>query len=414
MGTLISYRKYLEERWALLDVTEQKLLKLQQNYESHLAEIRSTREAELDELLGLVLEDRSALPEDFNRKLDEAAVQAEKAFEEKKKVIEEEKAAEMKRAEEMRQQSLKAVRNLKARNRRLDREEEELKARVAGLLPKIEAYNAKIAEMGHGFGFFSNLFKMRRLADQRDLLEKENAELEARIELLRSRWKEASEEHVAEEADLQKAWRIAEDHALALAAKMEALETRRGRIIARSALEIVLRSIAPEEQEDGDRECPRCRKMNDSGNHFCWACAQRLQENDPGFEGSVVEMAELNHHFQRFSKGVHACRGIIALVRGLKSGLKALSKSVSEMIESQDKYASLGTLDIDVPGEALTFGEYFDRLSGMVDDSPGLHPLVFADRINILLQDRLTEEQIKGYFERMGEELSRQAKAQWE
>ena len=44
----------------------------------------------------------------------------------------------------------------------------------------------------------------------------------------------------------------------------------------------------------------------------------------------------------------------------------------------------------------------------MVEDNPGLHPLIFADRIEVLIQDRLTEDEIKAYYEKMGEaELAR-------
>jgi len=414
MGTLLSFSKYLSDRERLLAETEEKLLKLQESYENHLAEIRRVREAELDELMETVLADRGALPKDFNQKLDEAAAEAEKVLSAEQMKLEKEKDAELKRAEELRQKSLMATEKLKSQNVRLDKEEEELKARSAILVKKIEVFNAKIAELGHGFGFFSNLFKMRKIADQRDLLEKENAELAARIELLRARWEKVSAQHVEDEAQLKIEWTEAEEHAMALAARLEALESRRSRMIARSALDHVLKSMKARDQDraDGGRSCPRCSQTNDQNNHFCWACASRLQENDPGFQGSVEEMVELNHHLERFSRGVHSCRGIIALVRGLQSGLAALKKSVTEMVSSQDSY-SLGTLEIDVPQESVNFGEYFDQLAAMVEDNPGLHPLIFADRIDVLIRDRFTEEQIKNYFERMGEELSRQAGAQW-
>jgi len=413
MGTLVGFKKYLSDRWEELDGVENRLLRLQENYENHLEEIRKVREAELEELMDIVLADRSALPEDFNRDLDQASVEAETLFDEKVRKLEEEKAAALEEAETFRQESLKAVRNLRAKNHRLDREEEELKERSALLLEKISAYNEKIRELGHGFGFFSNLFKMKEIADQRDLLEKENSELAARIELLRSRWKEALEKHSSAEEERREAWKKAEERAMSIAAKLEALETRRSRMIARSALERVLEKLKPEHRGGKGPACPRCGTNNDPANHFCWACAFRLQENDPGFEGSLEEMAELNDHFTRFRRGVQACRGIIALVRGLKSGLEALKKSVSEMLDSQSSY-SLGTLEIDVPPAALQFSENFTQLAGMVAEHQGLHPQVFADRIEVLIRDRLDEDSIRAYYETMGEELSRQATAQWD
>jgi hypothetical protein len=43
-----------------------------------------------------------------------------------------------------------------------------------------------------------------------------------------------------------------------------------------------------------------------------------------------------------------------------------------------------------------------------------LHPKVFAEHVHELVGKVFTEEYIKVYFETMGEELSRQAAAQWE
>lgn len=415
MGNLISFKKYLSDRWNLLDNIESRLLTVQENYESHLAEVRRAREAEMDELLEIVLRDRSLLPEEFNRSLDEAAVEVAAAFEEKIAGMDAEKLSELGKAEELRQQAMEADRALRAKNLKLDASEEKLKTRSTELLGKIQAFNAQISELGHGFGFFSNLFKMRKIADRRELLITENSEVSARIELMRKKWQEAGQEYAQELKDLQQGWKIAEEHATAVAARLEGLKNRRSRILARSTLEKVLRERKMDfpAEDTGSVICPRCGTGNAQSFHFCWACAERLQANAPGFEASLEEMTELDHHFRRFSKGVHACRGIIALVRGLKSGVDALKKSVSEMLDSESKF-SLGTLVIDVPETSVEFGENFDRLGEMVEDNPGKHPLVFSDRIETMTRDRLAQEAVEQFFETMGEELSRQAKAQWE
>ena len=67
----------------------------------------------------------------------------------------------------------------------LDREEEELKARNEKLLAQIAEFNRRIKELGKGFGFFSSLFKMRKLQKERKILDQEQADIAARIDNLR-------------------------------------------------------------------------------------------------------------------------------------------------------------------------------------------------------------------------------------
>ena len=151
---------------------------------------------------------------------------------------------------------------------------------------------------------------------------------------------------------------------------------------------------------------------NPPSHHFCHICARRLGDDREDFDGSLKEMAEISRHFDRFSEGMEACQEIIGLVRGMKSGVEAFTKSVADVQASEDKYP-LSKLQIDVPQGSREFGAQFDRLADFAGQDYSLHPALFADRFDHYFANVLMETNIKAFFETMGEELSRQAEAQW-
>jgi len=301
-----------------------------------------------------------------------------------------------------------------SQNVELDQQEEELKARNEQLLARIAEHNRTIKQLGKGWGFFANLFKMRALARQRKTLDDQSADLAARIEDLRRRWDAADGEHAAAEQGLRESWVDLQTEVATLQTKVSFLEESRDSIIARSALEQVLFENRPTlaSPQASDPPCPRCAVPNPKSNHFCYICGKRLVQDRPDFEGSVAEMSELNLHHQRFSEGMRACQELIGLVRGIKSGVEAFTSSVADVLSSEQQYP-LPKLNIDVPASSVTFGQNFDHLLRVVGQGVPLHPKAFAGHVEQVIGTVFTEDNIKDYFETMGEELSKQADSQW-
>jgi len=305
---------------------------------------------------------------------------------------------------------------IRKKNVSLDAAEEELKARNQKLLADIAEYNGRSRQMGRGFGFFANYFRMHRLAREKRQLVEEQANIAARIDGLRARWAGEEKEYTAKERDLQKQWIAQETEAAGVRTKIDYLEQAKPRIVLRSTVERVLFELVQKtpEAKKGDPPCPRCQTPNAPESHFCHICARRLTEDRPDFEGSIHEIAEINHHHGRFSDGMRACQEIIGLVRGLKTGLEAFMKSVRDVKHSQDRH-KLSTLSINVPGASAEYGKHFDALRKTVAKTDlSLHPQVFAQRVEQLTKQVFTEQHIKDYFERMGNELSARAHAQWD
>jgi hypothetical protein len=415
VGRLKDFRSHLQDRHRVVVAVERDLCALQEKYETFFGEIATVRETELGQLTEHVLADRGALPGWFNRALDQAQAEVESELAERLRKLRRRRDDRLRKAETARKLALESEQQVRARNLELDDDEERLKARNAELLAGIESFNARIAELGRGFGFFANFFAMRRLAAEKRRLDEEHADVLARIEALRARWVSTEGEHVERERGLVTKWKKAADDAAALSAKIEALEPAQQQIIIRSTLERVLDAQVsePPAPSESDPACPRCATRNPETSHFCSICAARLGPDRSDFEGSLAEMAELNHHFQRFSEGMQACQEIIGLVRGLGSGIEAFTASVDDVLESERKYP-LPKLEIDVPAASVAFGANFDRLRTTVGQDYSLHPKVFAEHVTVFTDEVFTEAAIATYFETMGEELSRQAAAQWE
>lgn len=414
MARLKEFRRYLKGRQSVLEHAEEALCSLQTKYESFFAEVSKAREAELEQVIEHTLRDRSSLPEWFNDEVDATEAEVVEDFEKRLADLEMQRQSAMGRAEVARKASFEGEQEVRRTNGALDRAEEKLKERNRRLLDGIGQYNQKIAELGRGFGFFANLFKMRGLAKQKRALDQEQADVAANIEALRSRWVSEEAEHAAQEQQQRSQWISAENRAASIGAKIEALRQTRSTMVVRSTIERVLSQHGRESRDaESGSLCPRCGVQNPEANHFCHICAHRLGDDLLDFDGSLEEVAEINAHFDRFSEGMTACQQIIGLARGLIGGLEAFTKSVADVEESEEKYP-LPKLEIDVPAASREFGVEFDRLKSMTDQDHSLHPVEFAARIEKLIESTLTEANIKSYFETMGEELSQQATAQWE
>lgn len=414
MADLAAFLAYVKDRRSVVARIEKRLLGLQQQYETFFQEVSRARESELGQLSQAISTQRASLPPEIDRALGAAQAEVERETDEKVRALREKVEETERAADEVREESLKTEAAVHARNTDLDSREEALKARNAELMSRIRSYNQRIKQLGGGFGFLSNFFAMRGLHEERRAIDREQADVAAQIDRLRAAWARVEADHAANEEALRRKWVERSAEAAALRTKLEYLESSRQRIVTRSTLERVLFQIGAQRALGGpeDPKCHRCSRPNPPENHFCAYCAQRLGEDRPDFAGSWEEIAEINHHHAVFSQGMQACQEIIGLVRGLGSGLDNFSRSVSEMHASQVRH-SLAKLRIGVPQASVTYGQNFELLDRTLTMPEVQHPLELSRQARAFIERTFTEPNIKAFFETMGEELSRQAKAQW-
>jgi hypothetical protein len=414
MGRLKNFLAYLDDRAATLGDVEKRLCALQGKYETFFTEVSAVRESELGQLSELITKNRGKLPLGLDAAIDEAQREVEKKFDLELERLRGEHRKLADDSERVRQRSSAKEAELHHSNVTLDAQEEELKERNQRLLARIADYNRRIAEMGSGFGFFKNLFAMRRLQAERRAIDDEHAVVASRIDQVRQAWAAREAEDAKRQAEQRQMWIDLTAQAAAVQSKIDYLVEARPRIIFRSTLERVLYERFAElpVPTAADPKCKRCGSANPAASHFCQICAQRLLPDRPDLEGSIQEIAEVNHHFVKFSEGMKACQQLIGLVRGLASGVASFRKSVESVRTSESKYP-LPKLEINVPAASVQFGHNFDALRQAVSQDLSLHPKVFGEHVEQVTANVLTEQNIKSYFETMGEELSRCAKSQW-
>lgn len=414
MARLKDFKKYIDNRRRVIRKAEDELCSLQEKYESYFSEVTAVREREIAQLVELLARSRGHLPGKLDDQLHAVEETVSSKLEKQIAALELQRGKLRARAEAQRKESEAHEAKVRAENLTLDGREEALKARCADLMERITEHNARVAELGRGFGFFSNLPRMRALRAETRPLEEEHEDLKARIDTLRAEWGTVDTGFTEAEAKRRTEWVALEADAAALGAKLEYLRAAQPKIVLRSAVEEVLsrRERKPRAAGEGDPRCERCKMPHPPEAHFCAICARELSVDHKDLEGSLEEVAELNRHHRRFREGVQACQEIIGLVRGLGSGLDAFRESVEDMIDTEREHP-VAALQIDVPTPAMEYGKVFDLLLDLVVADQSLHPLGFAKRLTRLKSERLTEGLIERYFETMGKRLSREANSQW-
>jgi len=414
MPRLEDVRDYLDNRLAVVTYAEKGLEALQEKYETFFAEISRAREHELDQLVESTVQRPRELPAWYQEAVERERVAVEEELHHEREKLLSRRSYRRRKAEGLRRESIQAEERLAAESRERDASEQELEERIAVLKESLEGLEGEIRSLSRGLGFFTNFFKMRRTDRRRRELDRERRRLAGELEALRRGWQDHVETARREEEERRAGWIEAETEAAALSARIEALELERPRIVARSVVERVLgaRETTYPEAAEGDPPCPRCRMPNPSGAAFCHICAIRLKEDRPDFEGSLEEITELNLHHRRFAEGMRASQETLALMRGIRSGIEALQKSVREMITARDAH-KLGPLDLSIPQSSWEYGRLFDEIAALVRDDIRLHPLIFSGWVRQVTEGRISVEQLTAYFEGIGEELSRAADRGW-
>jgi hypothetical protein len=414
MGGLIEFQDFVVGRRKVLKQVEERLCGIQEHYETFFGEVSRVKEEELDQLEALVQQRRADLPGWLASGLQSHQPEVVRRFEARLAVLAKELKAHRDRAEELRLESLEHEGRVKAANTTLDTREERLKEQNEDLLARIEQHNATIKEMSGGFGFFANVFAMRKLREQRLELDAEQETAASSIEAMRNTWARTDARYADAEKQREAEWLAARNAAAEAQTRMQWLADSRDRIVYRSTLARAVEAVPDKRPRSGkdDPACPRCEYCNPRAAHLCEVCGTRLQDDRTDLEGSLAEIGEALEIHVTFSRGMEACQQIIGLVRGLISGHEAFGESVQDMLDTQTRYP-VGTLEIDVPQESKKYGRFFEQIRDGLPTDRHLHPVGFAQRVDALLEGKLTEEAIQVYFETMGEELSRQADAQW-
>jgi hypothetical protein len=126
-------------------------------------------------------------------------------------------------------------------------------------------------------------------------------------------------------------------------------------------------------------------------------------------KADLDEVVALNVQTDDYQEGLGAVSSLMSLLIGVGEGMKRLNASVEGLIQEQRMHSSyLSPLDVHIPDEVTAFNDQWEGLAKKVSDDGRLceNPAEFLALIRPVMEEGLTEENIKEMFESMGEALS--------
>ncbi len=421
MGSLKGMLQFLGQTQDTLEGITGKLDKIQEYFNNNFSNVSMIRASEIEFLQKEFFSDPGSFPEKIRTGFTSEISNQEKIY---RKNIEELSNDLKKHKEGMESEDDKRItllNKLKKSNRSLDNREEKLKVNIGDHEKRISRYNKKIDELNSGFGFVLNLFKMKKLENEKEELLEARDELVENIEEIREKWEKESGSFAEEEKKLKNSWNSARIELSMVKEKIDYLKMNREEIIKKSAFTGTLNSLRGDDDyltkqinTGKPGKCKRCGSENRDNTFFCFYCGERFAEDRPDIDGSLLEIGELNEVYEKLLDGVKRSVSFLALIRGLHKGVKEFIKSVRSVKDSQDKYPSLPNLDINVPDFTLKFYDILKELESKIDvEFFNLHPAEFSQSLVEYEKNVFTHKNIEKFFSMMGDELNTTTKEQW-
>lgn len=418
LGKMISFLK--DKGDTLLDITA-KIETLMTYYNSNFNSVNSVRNDEYRFLEREFFDNPEQFPSDIRDGFEKEKVRQEKLYSENFSLLQEKQNNLSKELESLEKKREHLLEEKKAKNMKLDTQEEALKTRISGHDKRIADYNKKIDTLNSGLGFLLNFFKMREIQKTKEDILGERDLLIDEIEGIRTKWQEASGELAESENSLREEWNNRQVEKSIILEKLAYLRNNKDELVRKAALHVLLTSLeagtgTPDEglPEKKPSTCDVCKIENSSQNYFCRYCGSRFSGDRGDVAGSLVEIGELNTVYTTLEAGMKQSVSFLALTKGILKGINEFVKSVESVKNSQDTYSALPKLQIMVPQSSIDFGEKINDLArALVDADYHHHPLEFSESVTEYSDSIFTEKNIARFFNAMGDQLNKTTKEQW-
>lgn len=421
MGSLKDMINFLERTEGCIGSITEKLEKLQEHFNRNYNNVISVRNSEIEFLQKKFLSSPESFPSEIRELFNRNLKTQEKVFSENLSAIIKKRDDLKSSIDQINKNRIAFSEKLKKSNTTLDAKEEALKKKVEDLEAQTSAYNKTIDELNTGFGFITNFFKMRKIQEEKDEILKKRDELVAQVENIRNKWVEAEKTIGEQDLKIQENWNYLQTEYSITTEKVKTLEENRDDLIRKGAFSEALAELQGSEKflsaRSGARapeKCRKCGSANSANLFFCDFCGEPFAENRGDIEGSLVETGELNRIYTALTEGVKEAVSNIALMRGVRAGVKTFTESIKKVKSTEDTYSQLPKLKIDVPEFTAEMSEKISEIEKGIDVKFfNLHPLDFAKKIKTDTEKTLTKDNIEKFFTLMGDELNKTTKAQW-
>jgi len=225
MGNLKGMLDFLNNTKKSLDEIQKKLDEIQIYFNNNFSNVNTIRRAELEFLQKKIFDDPKQFPGEvaalYEKKLKEEGA----SFEKNLRALEQKRADLDKELIAANNGRLNYFKRVKDRNADLDREEENLKAKIDVLEKEIGEYNSTIDELDTGLGFVTNFLKMRKIQKKKEELIENRDNLLVHVESVRKKWDDATVKYRGEEKEIMEKWNTAQTGLSLATEKIERLKS---------------------------------------------------------------------------------------------------------------------------------------------------------------------------------------------
>ncbi|MBU0495201.1 MAG: hypothetical protein KKA73_12710 [Chloroflexi bacterium] len=271
-------------------------------------------------------------------------------------------------------------------NPQLDEQEESLKSDVASRKAELDDLNARVKELGRGLGFITRAGRIHALDRERHRVLGQLQVLGTELSKTRQQWRNRQDALTTLQTDSRAEWETMTAQIGQLEQEHDYLAQNIETLARRNAIVFLLDNLK-----------------------------EPTTVSDPALTVQLQDMIALNIHTDDFQVALGSVAGILGLLKGVDEGLGRFLESVRVLISEQDRHSEyLPPLRIELADSVLAFGGTWDELAEKARDEQALadRPAEFVVAMKPFLDEQLTEERIKGFFDTLGRAIQ-QATASW-
>lgn len=380
------FRDFLVNRMQAIEAVKHEVDEIQSGFTTNYVEFKARHDALLVRLTEQVLDHFDEIPEPLRahieRRFSQERARARERCDNLKDLVPQTRQA----VDKLLGDGQAKVANYRRQNPQYDQREEALKAKIERLKNEIRTLDENIKKLSGGAGFLLNMGKIDKIDKERQRLVGQYEARRQELHELRQEWENKRDTFMKTQGELQQQWQEKNLELSELRAELELLsdDTKLEELARKRAVYAVL---------DDLKDPSLCENSR--------------------LEDQLREMLVLNHQTDNLHKGLGEVAGLIAWLNSLLEGMSSIRKSVDTLIEQQRMHrAHLNPLNIELPDEAANFHQMWEPLHERVKNDARLSkvPLEFVDTIKPFMEQTLTDQQISGMFDSLGNALKEATK----
>ncbi len=380
--------QYLDTQTRAVEDLINQLDEIQVVFNAQFDAFKAQHDTELDQLTDRIAGQLHKLSPGLRAAIDDRLPTEQERLAERRQVVEEQYLPKRRQAaDEVLREAQAELAELRALNPELDRQEEELKAEKAKLESRLTVLNDEIRQQSRGLGTVLHFRTITRADRERHQIIGKLEMVNQSLYTVRHEWESRHSRILASQAELQRKWQLETIAVARLQSELDQLSDTAGcdDLALRRAIRHVL-DILKEPQHTPE----------------------------PELNADLQEMIELNIQTDTYHEGLAAVGGMIGLLRGINSGMQAIRQSVQGLYDEQTMHSAyLKPLSFHLPARVEAFHKQWPELTQryMDQDEIGNHPAQFSTAVKPLLEGPLSETNITGAFEDLGDMLKQATKA---